>query len=142
MVLAGDRAGSHPPQGRPVGTRSVVTAARPISVRGRAGIGRVAADRERVRHPLQRLAGILSRPGDRRRAAAFEPRRTDAVPAAGGVDAALPAARLSAETGSGRNRRRAAIAVAAEYYRAALVRRVAASRAGFESAGVAGVEIG
>src|SRR5471030_3522587 len=124
MVFAGDRAGRDPPQGRPVGPRGVVPAARPVSVRGGAGIGRVAADRERVRDSLQRLAAVLSRPGDRGRAASFGPRRADAVPAAGGADAALSAALLSAETGSGRNRRRAAVAVAAEYHGAALVRRV------------------
>jgi hypothetical protein len=128
MVPAGRRAGRHPPQagrGRP---RGRLPAARPVPVRGRAGLRRVAADRQRVCDPLERPAALLPRAGDRRRAPA--PGRDGAVPAgaAGRADAPLPAARLRAQAGSRRDRRPAAVAVAAQHHGAAPVRPVDAAR--------------
>src|SRR5450830_629319 len=122
MVFAGGGAKCPAPQGRPGRPRSGFSAARPVPVRGGAGIGRVAPDRQRVCDPLQRPAALLPRAGDRRRAAQAGQSRSASTGPAGRADAALPAAGLRTQTGSGRNGRPAAIAFPAQHHGAAALR--------------------
>ena len=80
MVPGRDRAGRPAPQAGCRRPRSRLPAARAVPVRSRAGLRRMAPDRQRVRDPLERPAALLPRAGDRRRAPA--PGRDGAPPAA------------------------------------------------------------